>query len=216
MLLDEPYPPNLAVVPACRECNGEVSADEEYVACLVECTVSRSASADDVGREKIKRILSKKPTLGRRLADACTRIGGVTRFEVEAERVRSVALKLARGHAFFELNEPQHREPSKLMFAPLLSLSTEDRDAFERAPARVLWPEVGSRGMQRLALSDARTTQWLTVQPGRYRYLAYVGDSVIVRIVLSEFLACEVVWTDVWQAPKRRYETFGVVAPERV
>jgi hypothetical protein len=43
VLLDEPYPPNLPVVPACRDCNEEASADEEYVACLVECTLAGSA-----------------------------------------------------------------------------------------------------------------------------------------------------------------------------
>ena len=37
VLLDEPYPENLLVIPACGSCNESFSLDEEYVACLVEC-----------------------------------------------------------------------------------------------------------------------------------------------------------------------------------
>ena len=37
--------------------------------------------------------------------------------------------------------------------------------------------------------------EWVEVQPGRYSYLAFDGDGgITVRIVLSEYLACEVVW----------------------
>ena len=39
------------------------------------------------------------------------------------------------------------------------------------------------------------TQDWVDVQEGRYRYLAFDDDGAItVRIVLSEYLACEVVW----------------------
>lgn len=202
VLLDEPYPENLSIVLACEECNKTVSADEEYVACLIECTVVGSASPGPLHREKIRRILTDRPALAARLANAYTRIGGVKRFEVETDRVRNVVLKLARGHALFELNEPHPREPSSLVFAPLLSMSADSRNAFEQPPDKVLWPEVGSRAMQRLVGSPTRSPEWLVVQPGRYRYLAYADgwvDRVVVRIVLSEYLACEVVWTHVWE-----------------
>lgn len=32
------------------------------------------------------------------------------------------------------------------------------------------------------------------VQPGRYRYLAFVDGATTVKFVLSEYLACAVVW----------------------
>jgi hypothetical protein len=34
------------------------------------------------------------------------------------------------------------------------------------------------------------------VQPERYRFLASPGLPVLVRIVIGEYLACEVVWGD--------------------
>ena len=70
------------------------------------------------------------------------------------------------------------------MYAPDLS--------YLQAPA--IWPEVGSRAMQRLAMAYPNTPSWIVVQPGRYRYVACVDDIVLVRMVLSEYLACEVIW----------------------
>ena len=35
---------------------------------------------------------------------------------------------------------------------------------------------------------------WVVVQEGRYRYMAGVEDGNVVRMVLSEYLGCKVVW----------------------
>ncbi len=34
----------------------------------------------------------------------------------------------------------------------------------------------------------------IVVQPGRDRYVAVAEQAVMIRIVLSEYLACEVIW----------------------
>lgn len=40
------------------------------------------------------------------------------------------------------------------------------------------------------------TYPWVEVQSGRYRYLAALdGTETVVRMVLSEYLACEVRWS---------------------
>ncbi len=58
-----------------------------------------------------------------------------------------------------------------------------------------LWPEVGSRAMQRLLVADeAYQGGWLIVQEGRYRYMAVSGGDTVVRGVLSEYLGFEVIW----------------------
>lgn len=49
--------------------------------------------------------------------------------------------------------------------------------------------------MQRLTTEYSNTPEWIVVQPGRYRYVAFVDDTVVVRMVLSEYLACEVIWS---------------------
>lgn len=191
VLLDEPYPANLLVVSACRRCNNSASLDEEYVACVVDCALIGQARPSQAHRPKVREILERKPAVaalveqGRRTSDS-----GVT-FAVDAARVRHVFLKLARGHAAFELNEPQFDEPSTIVCAPRGALEPATRAAF--APLRSsVWPEVGSRAMRRVATST--TSTWVTVQPGRYRYLTHAADLVVVRMVLSEWLYCEVSW----------------------
>ena len=49
--------------------------------------------------------------------------------------------------------------------------------------------------MRRLTSSLAGASGWLVLQPGRYRYMADVDSGAVVRIVMSEYLACEVVWS---------------------
>lgn len=194
VLLDEPFPPNLPVVGSCRRCNEGSSADEEYVACLVECALVGSALPEKMEREKIRRLLTEKPALAGRLASAWQQSGQAGHFDVEARRVASVVVKLARGHAFFELHEPQYDQPSGVAFEPLPLMSQYVRNRFGQPVPATIWPEVGSRAMQRLIGIGDFESGWVVVQPRRYRYLAAVGQNVVVRIVLSEYLACEVTW----------------------
>lgn len=200
ILLDEPYPDNLPILPACAACNCGYSLDEEYFACLVEC--ARTGSVDAAERPKIQRILRDSPSLAARITQARA-VGddGQILFKPETERVRNIVLKLARGHAAFELSELKVEEPSHVMFVPLCKLETHARRHFETAPATAGWPEVGSRAMQRMALTWAAPGEqveawsgWIEVQTGRYRYLAVAEAAVMVRFVASEYLACEVIW----------------------
>ena len=194
MLLDQPYPENLPVVPACRDCNESFSLDEEYLACLIDCVLAGSASAAAVKREKIQRLLTEKPALAQRVANVREILEGQTYFRIEGERVRNVVLKLARGHAHYELSDPKLEEPTTVDFAPLVNFSARDREGFEYVNPPHLFPEVGSRALQRVVASGM--TEWIVVQPDRYRYLAIPGDKVEVRMVLSEYLACRVVWAN--------------------
>ena len=110
--------------------------------------------------------------------------------------MHNVLRKLARGHAVFELNEPQFAEPSHIAFAPIGDLSVEKWRRFDTPPVADVWPEVGSRAMVALA-EDGRvaTSRWIEVQRRRYRYLAAVTQSgVHVRMVLRDYLACEIAW----------------------
>lgn len=201
ILLDEPYPTNLPVVPACGSCNHSFSLDEEYVACLIETTLAGSASPHDLGRDKIRRILTEKPFLAEQLLRARTEDGEGVRFAVDGERVENVVLKLARGHAAYELSEAPEEKPTRMTILPLAVMSRDSWYSFETlgGPSGALpvcsgWPEVGSRAMQRLASTFPMRGGWIDVQPGRYRYLATADHGVTVRMVLSEYLACEVVW----------------------
>jgi len=105
-------------------------------------------------------------------------------------------LKLARGHAAFELGEPRLEQPARIAFAPLETMATPVREDFEAPSITTIWPEVGSRAMQRMAVAFPYCygPDWVEVQPERYRYLTSVSEGVVIRMVLSEYLGCEVVW----------------------
>ena len=197
ILLDEPYPENLPVVPSCEPCNGGYSLDEEYFACLVEC--ARMGSVEAATRPKIARKLRENPILAARIG-AARSVGenGRISFAAEIERAKNVVLKLARGHVAYEASEVQRHAPSHCLIVPLETLDAAARKHFESVPSSSIWPEVGSRAMQRLIIAGNNITDegWIEVQPDRYRYFVVAEGNVLVRIVLSEYLACEIIWAD--------------------
>src|SRR6266481_1612042 len=67
VLLDVPHPANLPVVPACESCNSSFSADEEYLACLLDCTLAGRTDPGRVRRQNIRRILAERPALRARI-----------------------------------------------------------------------------------------------------------------------------------------------------
>jgi hypothetical protein len=199
VLLDEPLPPQLAVVDACESCNQGFSKDELYVACLIESVVCGSAAPHDVSRPKIRRLLEENSALASALGAGQHKdsMGNLT-WDIDVARVRNVLLKLARGHIAYELSLPQLDEPDRFDFAPFALLSGEQRSAFESPiPEFTGWPEVGSRAFIRAskAFAGAGSYPWIVVQPGRYRYLVDQSDGNFVQIVLSEYLACRIGWS---------------------
>jgi hypothetical protein len=211
VLLDRPLPENLPVVGACRSCNNGFSEDEEYLACLLDSVLSGSTDPDKVRRSVVANILRRSPGLSARIKAAQHVADGQAKFSVEADRVNNVLLKLARGHAAYELSAVRRGEPTYFSWGPLASLSAEQLEKFEDIHVVDLWPEVGSRAMQRMVVtqltltaSDGSTNSrglivadWVEVQEGRYRYLPHHDHQrVSVKIVIDEYLYCEAIWED--------------------
>jgi len=200
ILLDEPYPPQLPVVGACESCNASFSLDEQYLACFIECVICGTAEAADLQRPNVKRILSDNPGLQHQI-EASRKRGEMDNllWQPEIDRVQKIVLKLARGHAAYELY-PRIEEPLEVTFAPLPALSEEEQAAFEKMTSGKLdlWPEIGSRAFLRACGKSpdrfAQSGDWVVVQPGRYRYAVVETGGVLVKVVLSEYLACAVSW----------------------
>jgi len=193
VLLDEPLPSNLPVVPACEKCNNSFSRDEEYLACLVECALAGSLATASK-RPRVGSILERSAGLAARLDAARYESEGQVGFSAETERVRKVLLKLARGHAAFEENEPQLDAPASVSFSPFTAMSEQQRASFESATdPRGSWPEVGSRALHRAVLGEVGPDGWVEVQANRYRYRVHPGGRT-VHIVIAEYLAAEVTW----------------------
>lgn len=198
VLLDKPYPANLPVVKACEACNNGFSVDEEYVACFPECVLSGSTDPESIRRLKIKRILTDKPALREKIRASSQAVSPAhISWSVEIERANNVVLKLARGHAAYELSEPVLSEPEHISIVPLSQLSPDERTAFETPPVETVAPELGSRAFSRITVAGNDVLMdngWQVVQPGLYRYLVTYSQAKAVRVVLGEYLACEVIW----------------------
>lgn len=203
IFLDLPYPSDLPTLPCCTRCNQGFAADEEYLGVFIDCVVSGSTEPAKLQRDKTQKALANSDSLRARIErskkEANTLGGGkLIEWQAEEARVQNVIIKLARCHAAYELNEPQLDKPAHVMIMPLTLMSREQREQFEDHPfsgGLAVWPEVGSRAMQRVLIADeAYNEGWLTVQEGRYRYMAVGAGDVVVRGVLSEYLGFEVIW----------------------
>lgn len=198
VLLDDPLSSPAAVVPACERCNRTLSRDEEYFACAVEVALKGTTELVAL-RPKVQGILHHSPKLALRLARSLIRVpdprsgrSGWPELSIEIDRVSRVVVKVARGHALHELHDPQYNAPASVSFWPMHVVSRAKRQDFEMPPIQSLWPEVGSRALQRLVLEGG--PHWVCVQRDRYRFLAWTDGAPRVRMVFSEYLAAEVTW----------------------
>ena len=200
VLLDKPYPPDLPVVGACKSCNISFSLDEQYLATFLECVICGSTETTSNQRSTVKRILNGNSNLQERIENSKkTEDSDNLLWEPEVDRIRNVVLKLARGHFAFELY-PIFQNPVVVSFVPLQLLKENERITLEHLNAKeqFLLPEIGSRAFLRNfrlpPYQHEHSGDWIIVQPNRYRYMVTETSSVFVRMVLSEYLACEVIW----------------------
>lgn len=197
-LLDRPLPPHVPQVEVCRQCNSGFSLDEEYFVTFLSCVLSGSTAPQAQANPKIQRALTRNPALVARLHAAkrtiTTHSGGEkTIWQPEIERINRIALKNARGHAFFEFGEPMLGEPDRVWAMPLVSLTDRQRAEFENVESSG-WPEVGTRMMTRMASGADLDEGWVIVQDDVYRYAVLQEGTLLVRSVIRNYLATEVFW----------------------
>ncbi|MDX2177403.1 MAG: hypothetical protein SF028_13135 [Candidatus Sumerlaeia bacterium] len=105
-----------------------------------------------------------------------------------------VLLKVARGHFWYEMAEFAEETPAFMGIKLFAEMDSGEMEAFEAfsGECRIL-PEIGSRSfLECISESEGIVpTPWRVIQEGRYRYRVVESR---VAIVLSEFIACEVIW----------------------
>jgi len=192
--LDEPFPPNLPVVGTCGPCNAGASLDEEYVSCLLEVAACGSPITNNLERPRVRRALTRNAALAARLRSAFDHEAGAV--SAEADRVRRVIEKMARGLWAYELAEPPLGMLAAVGFQPLHTLDAETREEFERSRPARMFAEVGSRMMTRQALGIGEdgigAVGWRHVQPNRFRYTVEFEAADLVKLVLRGYLAAEI------------------------
>lgn len=198
-LLRKPYPANLPTVDVCKSCNESFSVDEEYFAAFIGCVLSGSTDPDRQQDPRVRRILARSPKLRQRIENARTEsrtlFGEEPRivWTPEQERVERVILKNARGHAYYEYGEPMLEQPARIWFTPLELFKPEERSQFEDVQ-RDIWPEVGSRMLTRVVTGQDLWDGWVIAQDDVYRYAVVPEGRLMVRSVIHEYLATEVLW----------------------
>ncbi len=187
-----PYPENLYTVPACLKCNQAFSLDEEYVAVLIEWIKGMENGTGNFEREHINRIIEHSSAIEERLfASLLVDESGKQYFKPEHNRIKNIVLKHAIGHVFYDLGMKLSEKPSICAYKPNYLLTNKEIESFNLPIRDTVWPEVGSRLMQRQVECG---NSWITVQEKNYRYYVHQSTTILVRIVFRELLFCEVVW----------------------
>jgi hypothetical protein len=194
VLLDQPYPDNLFVVEACASCNASYSLDEQYLACLIEIVECGSTDPAELGRASVAATLRRQPFLAARIEAAVERLDGRFAVRPERARVERVVEKIARGLAVFETAEAARDAVAEIRYWPLHELEPGARERFLALGVPTLLPEVGSRMLQRVVVTDgAVANDWQLVQPGRFSYaIEILGSGTCVKLIIGDLIAAEI------------------------
>lgn len=198
-LLKKPYPPEMPVIQVCKECNEGFSLDEEYFSVFLSCAILGSTDPADHEDDNIRDKLGENPDLRMRIESSRTvykTLGGVIKcyWKPEQKRINRIILKNARGHVFFEYGEPLLSDPEYVQCRPLEYFSCDEREEFENINSGSIWAEVGSRMLNRYVIGHDMRNGWVIVQDGGYRYALNQEGTMLVRIVIGEYLAAEIFW----------------------
>lgn len=195
VFLDKPYPQNLGEVNACHKCNQGFSLDEQYLACFLECTICGSTKPEELERVSIVKILKETPALVARIRESVTKEGDQLIWVPETNRVARIIEKLAISHVDYELSIQPSGDP-EIKYEPLHLLSPENQEGFFQESVVGTWPEIGSRAYNNVLKAPEQTgfESWRCVQQGRYSYFISQDAGLCVRILLRDYLACEIHW----------------------
>lgn len=191
--LNKPYPANLHVLPVCKTCNNKLSLDEEYVSFLVCYLKNLESSNLDEYLDRFTHVDELETRILRGLKSDETDKDSIATISLETERIKNVLNKYAFAHFCFERGEHPDGEATHVNFAFLNQMSDEQINLFNKISCGGIWPEVGSRLLQRIA---ANGDSWMVVQDGEYRY--YVSpNEPYVRIAIKEFLFAEIIFNEI-------------------
>ncbi|WP_157770076.1 hypothetical protein [Ruegeria marisrubri] len=200
-ILAKPYPANLPVAEVCARCNEQHSLDEEYFIAFLSAVLTGSTDPNAQVLKAGTSIFARNKALRRRVERnkrEYQTYGGQTNvvWNPELDRIHSVVIKNAKGHAFYENGEPMFDEPRAVAVFPLATASDEQLGSFFNGlDGLAVWPEVGSRWMQRMVGEPCFDNDgFYVLQPGVYRYRLEFEGGVTVKTVIHEYLATYVAW----------------------
>jgi len=195
--LVKPYPENLCTIDVCAECNNASSQDEEYVAFLLHYL----KLLEEGKHEELDKYFNTECNLKKerrlRKEDALFNVFNADAFgtyylNIDKEAIKRVLIKYAKGHILYELGKRIFDIPNHIAFVFKNQIDDSVMDKFEKIQDCTVFPEVGSRLLQRIAKYG--TNDWVKIQDGRYRYFIGYSPGISVKIVINELMLGEIIW----------------------
>lgn len=147
----------------------------------------------DMKREKIEKTFKHSPRIEDRIFDLINvDDSGNCNINLENERIERVLRKHAIGHIEYEAGEQIREDPLHFSFSFANQLKREQISAYNQTIQSDIYPEYGCRLFQRV-VEDGKN-DWVVVQSGNYRYYIEVGSSILIRIVIREYLYFEAIY----------------------
>lgn len=187
----------MPVIPCCHKCNHEISKDEEYVSCFIDCMKANTVIPNRIQREKTRNTLLHSPKLQERIASQIRDFGGLMIYDYEKDRFERVIRKLAFGHLAFENDMLLWDSTYNISMWLLPEMSNSQRHTFFRPYKGSMLPEMCSHGLEHIVLHyeddcvHSFSSYWNSVQESRYSYCVS-PDSNKVKFVIADYLAVEV------------------------
>ncbi|GIO70386.1 hypothetical protein [Paenibacillus cookii] len=203
VFLTSPFPDNLGIVPACRQCNKSFSNDEVFLSILIEMLKRRCFYPVCEYSSEVERRMNYNKKIVSDIENVL-QDNDASYFD---DRIQRVLHKLALGHSVFEISEGYCIEKGTISYSFASKMSLEEIEEFT-LPFNITGeplPEIGSRVYERILIIEHRLQSvensemflvaplvlldWVDVQDFRYSYTCYrFANEIIVKMVINEFL----------------------------
>ena len=193
----------LPQIRICKSCNSSFSKDETYLLCVLHAVLSGTLYPDPQTQPEAYNILRSNRHIVRELREGpggqMWLFNDLEPFTLypDPNRIARVVVKNARGHIHHEIAERADGPPDHVAFVPLHILDEHKRAAFESCGEGEIgiWPEVGSRMMERILTRGDMDGGWVIVESNRYRFAIDWRGDITVKTVIWEYLATETRWS---------------------
>jgi len=199
----KPFPENLPVIPACFECNNNFSEDENYVSCFLDI-LKKNIYSDNSRQNQTQCRLEADEKLLNILEKQVRVENGKVYYQLDEQKIFRILLKLARGHAGFEVDYVSFDNSEVMVYYDFIfNMSNDVIEDFESIMLSDIASEIGTRSMtilQNVDTGDATACScWNYVQDNQYRYQVFQNELGVVTVILIifEFLYCKIVFPSV-------------------
>ena len=214
VFLKKPLPSDLPVLPACQKCNNGFSTDELYTKTYIECLkeLLNNNNPDCLWIDSADRKAVRD-------AKSAVKEAIDTKTLCYDKRIGRVLLKLAVGHAVYELSEGYYSLKwngtplyTKYIIRSMVNEAEWNDLEYAEVMNDKMLPEIGSRVFRNLIalqipLISVETEEssnlnlvmmdWTDIQDGVYRYISYLdGNKLVVKMIIMDYLYGEVVFQE--------------------